>query len=155
VRRVLLATLGTVVGVVLLLSLKPHNVARLAALPLSPAPSPSGHGAAPDAGKSRNAAAKRSAAPARRTVTGGTVTTPYGPMQVKVSLDARTIVAIKAVQVPTDGQRSRMIAEFAVPQLTHEALSVQSAQIDAVSGATYTSQGYMQSLQSALDRAGV
>jgi uncharacterized protein with FMN-binding domain len=146
------------VGVILLLSLKPHHAARLAALPLSPDPSPSGHGKAPGARKSGNAggeSGKSSAAPARRTVTGGTVTTPYGPVQVKVSLDGKKIVGIKAVQVPTDGERSLRIAEFAVPRLTHEALSVQSAQIDAVSGASYTSQGYMQSLQSALDRAGV
>ncbi|MGO4753756.1 FMN-binding protein, partial [Streptomyces sp. 2MCAF27] len=51
--------------------------------------------------------------------------------------------------------RSQQIASYAVPQLTSETLSAQNAQIDAVSGATYTSEGYVQSLQSALDKAGV
>lgn len=154
-RRVVLATFGTVAGVVLLLSLKPHHAVHLAALPLSPAPSAPGQRKGPAARTGGNTTGKGRATQGGRTVTGGTVATPYGPVQVKVSLDGKKIVAIKAVRLPADGERSRRIAEFAVPRLTQEALSVQSAQIDAVSGASYTSQGYMQSLQSALDRAGV
>ncbi|MFI0774009.1 FMN-binding protein [Streptomyces sp. NPDC021212] len=62
---------------------------------------------------------------------------------------------VTALRTPSDRPRSQQIAASAVPQLTREALSAQSAHIDAVSGATYTSEGYTRSLQSALDEAGV
>ena len=55
---------------------------------------------------------------------------------------------------PEDNPRDEEISGFAIPQLTQEALAAQSARIDTVSGATYTSEGYLQSLQSALDKAG-
>jgi uncharacterized protein with FMN-binding domain len=58
------------------------------------------------------------------------------------------------VQTPSVASRSQEIADYAVPTLTREALGAQSAHIQAVSGASYTSEGYMLSLQSALDKAG-
>jgi uncharacterized protein with FMN-binding domain len=60
---------------------------------------------------------------------------------------------VTALQLPNDRQRDLEIDDFAIPQLTQETLSAQSARIDAVSGAIYTSEGYIQSLQSALDKA--
>jgi uncharacterized protein with FMN-binding domain len=149
VRRVLLSTFATVIGLVLLLSLKPHQVARMAALPQSPEPS-----AGSTSGTQSTPGARKSKGPTKRTVTGSTVNTPYGPVQVEVSLTGRKITSIKALQMPSDDGRSQMLTELAVPRLTEEALAAQSAQIDAVSGASYTSQGYIQSLQSALDKAG-
>jgi uncharacterized protein with FMN-binding domain len=59
------------------------------------------------------------------------------------------------VQLPSDRARSQGISSDAGPQLRSEALRAQSARINTVSGATYTSDGYAQSLQSALDRAGI
>ena len=64
------------------------------------------------------------------------------------------ITDVQAVQLPETDPRSAQISSFAAPQLRQSVLSAQSANIDAVSGATYTSDGYKQALQSALDRAG-
>lgn len=156
-RRVLLSTFSTVAGLVLLLSLKPHQAAPVAVLPRSPASSSGTGGAQSTPGPTNGTpetANGTSPGTAERTVTGDVVSTPYGPIQVQVSLTGHKITNIKALQTPSDGGRSRMINDFAVPQLKQEALTAQSARIDAVSGATYTSEGYVQSLQSALDRAG-
>ncbi|MFD7568197.1 FMN-binding protein [Streptomyces tendae] len=88
-----------------------------------------------------------------RTVTGPTVQTRYGPVQVQLTLDGSRIVAARAVQSPGGDPRSRQINASAVPALIKETVNAQSAHLDAVSGATYTSEGYMSSLQSALDQA--
>ena len=78
----------------------------------------------------------------------------YGPVQVRVTLSGGRIVDVEAVELPTDRNRSAQISQFAGPVLRQEAIQAQSAQIHTVSGATYTSTGYRQSLQSALDQAG-
>lgn len=91
----------------------------------------------------------------RRTVDGASVLTDYGDVQVQIVVDGTRIVDVQALQLPSDRSRSVRISNFAGPQLRQEALQAQSARIDTVSGATYTSDGYAQSLQSALDRAGL
>ncbi|WP_020573953.1 FMN-binding protein [Actinopolymorpha alba] len=88
-------------------------------------------------------------------MTGELVDTQYGPVQVKVTLKGTKLVDLTAVRLPDANQRDRDIASYAAPELRKEALAAQSAQIDSVSGATYTSEGYIRSLQSALDQAGV
>jgi uncharacterized protein with FMN-binding domain len=88
-----------------------------------------------------------------RTVTGAVENTQYGPMQVQVTLAGRKITGVKVLQETNMGSLSQQIDANAVPQLTKETLAAQSARIDAVSGASYTSSGYIQSLQSALDKA--
>jgi len=90
---------------------------------------------------------------AKRTLTGAVENTEYGPMQVQVTLTGTKITEITVLQHTNDGQESAQIDSTALPKLTAEALAAQSARIDAVSGATYTSSGYTQSLQSALDMA--
>ncbi|MDQ6725026.1 MAG: FMN-binding protein [Actinomycetota bacterium] len=75
-------------------------------------------------------------------------------MQVRVTLSNNRIVDVEALQLPNDRSRSQQISEFAGPRLRQEALQAQNAQIHTVSGATYTSGGYRQSLQAALDQAG-
>ncbi|CAG7648245.1 FMN-binding protein [Actinacidiphila bryophytorum] len=155
-RRILLSTLATATGVLLLLSLKPHTTggaaaAGGAAATGAPAPSPSAT-AGPGTGAGSGTGA--GTASGTRTVEGDTVQTRYGPVQVRVTLQGGRITAVTAVQVPQDSPRDQEISGFAVPQLTQEALAAQSAHIDTVSGATYTSEGYVQSLQSALDRSG-
>ncbi len=79
--------------------------------------------------------------------------TPYGPVQVRVTLAAGRITDVTAIQHPTEEQRSQEINAMALPLLRSEVLSAQSSRIDAVSGATYTSEGFVASLQSALDVA--
>ncbi|MFE3634577.1 FMN-binding protein [Streptomyces sp. NPDC059168] len=106
---------------------------------------------APAAPKPTSAAPK----PATRTVTGATASTKYGPVQVRITLSGSTITGARAVQYPDEMARSQDISSTAVPKLNQETLAAQSANIDTVSGASYTSAGYRQSLQSALDRAGI
>ncbi|WP_279579130.1 FMN-binding protein [Fodinicola feengrottensis] len=81
------------------------------------------------------------------------VQTRYGPVQVRITVSGGRIGAAQAVQVPTDNARDAEINASAVPVLNQEVVSAQSAKIDAVSGATYTSQGYISSLQAAIDAA--
>lgn len=162
-RRILLATVATVSGGLLLLSLKPHSTggaADVAARSTSPAgapstpasPQPSTSGGKSSSGSSK--APSTSSAPVTRTVDGDTVQTRYGPVQLRVTLTGGKITAVTTLQLPQDNPRDQEISGFAVPQLTQEALAAQSARIDSVSGASYTSDGYIQSLQSALDKAG-
>jgi len=99
---------------------------------------------------SRPGAARK---PATRRISGDAVMTNYGPVQVRVTMRGTRIVSITNLALPFDRNRSQMISQVAGPLLRREALAAQSARIDVVSGATYTSNGYAQSLQSALDRA--
>ncbi|HET7495387.1 MAG TPA: FMN-binding protein [Candidatus Limnocylindrales bacterium] len=85
--------------------------------------------------------------------TGATVTTRFGPVQVRVTISGGTITDVVALQMPSRDGHSQRIAELAEPILRQEALQAQSAQIDLLSGATYTSEAYAESLQSALDNA--
>jgi uncharacterized protein with FMN-binding domain len=75
-------------------------------------------------------------------------------MQVQVTLAGTKITKVTVLQRTDDGAESDQIDAYAIPKLTSETLAAQSAHIDAVSGASYTSSGYIQSLQSALDKAG-
>lgn len=86
-------------------------------------------------------------------VDGPVVDTRYGPIQVEIVLASGRIQDVVALQLPT-GRRSGQISNYSAPILRQEALSVQSASINTVSGATYTSDAYAQSLQAALDQAG-
>ena len=88
------------------------------------------------------------------TLTGTAVQIPFGTVQVQVTLQNGRITDVKALQLPSDQRRSQQIGQYAAPQLRSEVLSAQSAQVNTISGATYTSIGYLQSLQSALDQVG-
>ena len=89
----------------------------------------------------------------QRTATGPAVQTMFGPVQVRVELAGHRIVNVQAIQLPSDFALSQQISTTSGPILRQEALAAQSARIDVVSGATYTSRGYQQSLQAALDKA--
>ncbi|HJP75880.1 MAG TPA: FMN-binding protein [Pseudonocardiaceae bacterium] len=93
------------------------------------------------------------AAPVSKTVQGDVAQTPYGPVQVALVMTGKRIVDVQALQLPSDASRSRRLAQIAAPTLRTEVLAAQSARIDTVSGATYTSQGYAESVQYALDHA--
>ena len=86
-------------------------------------------------------------------VSGTVVDTRYGPVQVSVTIDNGKLTDVTALELPSGG-RSGRISEQVEPMLRSQALSAQSASIDGVSGATYTSSAYAQSLQAALDVAG-
>ncbi|KLL11401.1 FMN-binding protein [Protofrankia sp. BMG5.30] len=87
-------------------------------------------------------------------MTGDAVSTRYGSVQVQVVLSGKTITDVVALRLPDRERRDIEINNWAVPILRQEVLDAQSARIDTVSGASYTSYGYAQSVQSALDRAG-
>ncbi|WP_336053945.1 FMN-binding protein [Streptomyces sp. CA2R101] len=144
--RAVLTAASTSALIVLLLSLKPHQPAGLTGAPdragAAPAPSPTGR-------------PQRGGHPAEGTYNGAPISTPYGTVQVAATVKAGRLTAVKVLRAPSGNGRDREIATYAVPRLTQEALSTHSARIDAVSGASYTSAGYIRSLQSALDRAGV
>jgi uncharacterized protein with FMN-binding domain len=88
-----------------------------------------------------------------KTVTGPVINMRWGPVQVRVTIDGRKITSITALQLPTGG-RSGQISKRVEPILRSEALAAQGTNIDNVSGATYTTNAYAQSLQAALDGAG-
>jgi uncharacterized protein with FMN-binding domain len=140
-RRIVLASAATVSGMVLLLSLKPHTAPQVAVA----APAPSSSGASSGANGSTTGT---------KTVTGDSIQTRWGPVQVRITLDNGRLTDVTAITYPTQNPRDQEINSYALPQLRNETLTAQSADIDTVSGATYTSDGYRQSLQSALDSAG-
>ena len=92
-------------------------------------------------------------APTTTTVNGASVGTQYGPVQVQLTLRGGRVIRSQAIDFPSEASQSRQINSQAIPILDGEAQQAQSARIDTVSGATYTSAGYQQSLQSALDEA--
>lgn len=145
-RRAILALVSTVTGLVLLLTFKTHAVGVPAAAPVVASPAPATTPASPP---------RRTPAVSTTTVTGASVATPYGDVQVQVQVRAGRVVAVTPVHYPTSTPRDAQINAYAVPVLTREALAAGSARIDLVSGATFTSVGYIRSLQSALDRAGL
>ena len=87
------------------------------------------------------------------TYTGASVDTRWGPVQVQITVANGKITAAQAVVYPQENPRDQEINAYAVPQLNSEAVQANSGSIDAVSGATVTSDGYIQSLQSAIDQA--
>jgi uncharacterized protein with FMN-binding domain len=108
--------------------------------------------AAPTPTATASAAPKPQSA-ATKTYTGNAVDTRLGPVQVQITVTGGKVTAAQAVQYPNGNGRDVEINSYALPVLSQEAVQKQSAQIDTVSGATVTSDGYLQSLQSALDQA--
>jgi uncharacterized protein with FMN-binding domain len=88
------------------------------------------------------------------TATGSVESTPYGDVEVKVTVAGSRITDVESLELPEDEPRSQSLSSFAGPELADQVISAQSAQIDGVSGATYTSQAYEESVQSALDALG-
>jgi uncharacterized protein with FMN-binding domain len=147
-RRAVSAIVVSAVAVVLVASFKthgPHRLATLAPVVRHAAPAPTRTpSATPRAHASR---------PKTVRVSGDVVPTRFGDVQVAITERAGRITQVRALQLPFDHPRSQFISAQAEPLLREEALQAQSARIDIISGATYTSDGYAQSLQSALDRA--
>jgi uncharacterized protein with FMN-binding domain len=116
-------------------------------------PSDGASAAAAPVGSTGSSSASGSAA--GRTVTGDPADTRWGPVQVEITVAGGKVTAVQVVDYPQNNGRDREINAYALPVLVQETLGAQSAQIDMVSGATVTSEGYLQSLQSALDQAGL
>jgi uncharacterized protein with FMN-binding domain len=112
--------------------------------------------AAPGSGTTSGSAADgRSSSASGTTVTGTSASTRWGPVQVRLTVDGGTITDVTVVEYPSGNGRDQQINARAIPILVQETLDAQSADIDMVSGATVTSEGYVESLQAALDKAGL
>jgi len=154
-RRIVIATGTTASAVALLLSYPTSTNRPVGALGRT------AHGTSTSAKKSPAAAPSAAAAPAapgasagvNGTFDGATSQTQFGPVQVEIVVKNNKITSANAIQYPTGNSRDVMIASYAVPTLNSAVVQAQSANISMVSGATYTSQGYLDSLQSALNQA--
>lgn len=162
-KRVLAALFGTTAGLVALLSFKTHP-ATTAAPPAPvtttapPAAGGTGDTAAPAGGGTPSSSSSSSAAAPKATggtYTGDSVDTQWGPVQVRITVSGGRVTRADAVVFPLNNPRDQEINSYAIPALNQEAVAAGNAKIDMISGATYTSGGYIQSLQSALDRAGL
>jgi hypothetical protein len=138
-RRIALWFFSTLSGVVLLFTYSTSTAGSVAST-AGPAPSGAANGK-PDPSKGPIA-----------DVAGKVVKTRWGPVQVQISVQAHKIVAVKLLKLPT-GAMDQFIAKRSIPTLIAETFKSQSAHIDIVTTATYTSNGYISSLQSALDEA--
>ena len=160
-RRVILAVTGTIAGLVALLSFKSHVPSAPVAATTggsggaassSSSPSSGGGqtevvpGAFPQGSIAKNLPAGETS------VDGKVANTSYGPVQIQLIKRNGKIVKVAVLMQPTNTLNDVQIGKFAFPKLISETLAAQNGKIDAVSGATYTSAGYIQSLQSALDK---
>ena len=151
-RRSPIVLAATVAGTAGVLAFHPHASAApvAAATATRTAAAPTTTSASSSATKSTSS----SSSAVSGTATGNAIDTRYGPVQVRVTVKDDKITAVQGLVLTGNDPRSAEISSFAEPTLKEEALSRQSADIDAVSGATFTSAGYAQSLQSALDKLG-
>jgi len=168
-RRIILAIVSTAAALVFLLTFKTHSssvVTPPAAVGTPGGASAGGGSGQGGSGTASGARTSSGATPApsstggssttsAKTVTGDPADTMYGPVQVQITVKNGKLTGVDAIEYPTGTPRDEQINAYAIPQLTQEALTAGSAKIDAVSGASYTSQGYITSLQSALDKAGI
>jgi uncharacterized protein with FMN-binding domain len=162
-RRVILAIAGTVAGLVALLSFKSH----LPSIPSASAATSGSAGTSSSSGSSSTSSSSSTVpgefpqgslagklAAGETAVNGKVANTAYGPVQIQLIMQNSKIVKVAVLQQPANTIRDIQIGESAFPKLISETLTAQNAKVDAVSGASYTSAGYIKSLQSAVDNGG-
>jgi len=161
-RRIVIALVGTVSGLLMLFSYHTSLAgAGTLAVPAStgtatttvPGTTSGSGSAGSGTSGSGSAGSGSSSGAASGTYTGDTASTQWGPVQVQITVADGKITDATAVQYPSGNGKDQEINSYALPILAQEAVAAQSAQIDHVSGATVTSDGYVQSLQSAIDQA--
>ncbi|PJI94150.1 FMN-binding protein [Luteimicrobium subarcticum] len=154
-RRITLWALSTVTVLLLLLSYHTSTSSRTS---LGAESSEVAQGAPDDVGGSSSGGSSSggsSSGGSSSTATGDVTQTRWGPVQVEITVADGEVTAVDVLQQPDGNGRDQQINAYAIPVLKQETLSAQSADVDMVSGATVTSDGYVQSLQSALDKAGL
>ena len=157
-RRVIFAVTGTIAGLVALLSFKSHS-------PTVPVAATSGTVGGSSSSSSTSTPTQTTVpgefpegsladklTPGETAVTGHVAHTVYGPVQIQLIVKSGKIVKVAVLQQPMNTIHDIQIGEFAFPRLIRETLAAQNAKIDTVSGASYTSAGYITSLQSAVDQ---
>jgi uncharacterized protein with FMN-binding domain len=150
-RRVILAVTATIAGLVALLSFKSHAPTLAAATGTTGGSSTSSSSSSSVPGEFPTGSAAPKLTAGQSTLTGHVANTVYGPVQIQLVVQDSKIVKVAILEQPTNTIHDIQIGEFAFPRLISETLTAQNAKIDAVSGASYTSAGYIASLQSALD----
>lgn len=152
-RRAIPVIISTAGGLALLSNF--HTAPRAASVATAPeASSSTTVTTKPSRGSGPTSTTPTTVAGDKRTIDGPVVPTDYGNVQVRVTLQGTKIVDVQGIQLPFDRSRSQRLSDYAAPILHNEVLKAQSANIDLVSGASYTSDAYAQSLQGALDHAG-
>jgi uncharacterized protein with FMN-binding domain len=151
VRRISFWFMSTLSAVVLLFSYHTSTNSPAAAEPTPLTPIDPGSAAVE--GTSDTTSPTSSAKAASGTFTGARVNTRWGIVEVRITVKNGTITNSQAVEYPRNNGRDQQINAYALPILNRATLSAQSAAIDSISGATVTSDGYIRSLQSAIDQA--
>ncbi len=158
-RRIVIWFASTLTVVVLLFgyhtSTNSPGTPAAASAPAATAPTSGSSSAAPSSSPTPSASSIGSTSDATRTTTGPVVQTRWGPVQVELTTQGRKLTDVQVVQYPNGNSKDAEINDYALPVLVKDTLAAQSANIDMVSGATVTSTGYLQSLQAALDDAGL
>ncbi|WP_029432164.1 FMN-binding protein [Blastococcus sp. URHD0036] len=160
-RRIVLWVMSTLTVLVLVFGYSTSTSSRMSATSDSSVVEPvtgtassgSGSSGSSSSGSSGSATSGGGADPV--TVTGDAASTRWGPVQVQLTVQDGTITDVSVVRYPDGNGRDQQINARALPILVRETLAAQGAGIDMVSGATVTSNGYLDSLQSALDQAGL
>ncbi|TQS42046.1 FMN-binding protein [Cryptosporangium phraense] len=146
-RKITLWLLSTVAVVVLLFSYRTSTGGSGSPTTAAAAAAPSSSGSAAAAPSSGSAAASG------RTYSGSVASTQWGNVQVTITVSDGKITAVDVPVYPDGNRRDAEINEYALPALEKEVIAAQSADIDTISGATVTSDGYRESLQAAIDAA--
>ena len=159
-KRALLIAGGTVGGLGAVLMITPPNLSKTTVIAIdTPAPAPSETPTKSGAPSAKPTAAAPTVAPTKPvggvtgSFTGSVANTRYGPVQVKITVENGKIVDAQAVQAPS-GSNDRY-TQKAVPRLREQTIAAQSANVQGVSGASFTSYGWYQSLASAISKAGL
>ncbi len=167
-RRAVIATAGTVVGLVLLLGYRSEGAVKVDKVDAGAGTSSTSPGTNTTIGPSTNTGTNTTIGPSTntgttvptaassssdRTYTGQDVSYRYGDIEVAVTVDGSRIVTVSVPQDDAFSPYSQTVNSAAVPILVREAVAAQGLNFDVVSGATYTSDAFAQSLQSALDKA--
>jgi uncharacterized protein with FMN-binding domain len=144
--RIALWLMSTVTVLVLLFSYSTSTSSHMAA---------GSSAVAPGSGFSATTSGSGASTGTGTTVTGPVANTVWGPMQVQITVSGGTLTGVTVLQHPSGNGRDQQINDYALPILVQETMDAKGAGIDMVSGATVTSEGYLESLQGALDQAGL
>ena len=155
-RRIVTVILSTITTLVLLLSYHTStDSTAVAGSPVVQIPASTGS-TSPSRSSNKSASSTPRQSPAAAssaTYTGDVADTRWGPVQVRITVQGHKITQSQAVQYPQGNSTDAQINGYALPVLDREVVQQQRAAVDTVSGATVTSDGYLQSLQSAIDQA--
>lgn len=154
-KRMTFWLLSTLSVVVLLFGYDASNATTTAGAPTSIVSGSTGTSGTSSGSSSSSSSGSAGTSSGTKTVTGSVASTQWGPVQVELTVSGGKITKVSVLQYPSGNPKDEEINDYALPILVQETTDQQSAGIDMVSGATVTSTGYIQSLQSAIDQAGL